>query len=340
MKALHTSPAARATLLLILAVLASCTHKDLGIPESGSLVEARITTAPATRATNGVYWNNDKIGVMVIAPAAGQMASDYLNVGYKVKSTANDGTTAEFASISGSIYFEESDEVTFAAYAPYVEAASAATLPGTDGVISGDTSSQQTTQESVDYLYATGATASSDSPTVSFSGDAAFNHVMSMITIKLLAGDNITVSDISSGSVTLGGLVHTGTFDVTSGTAAVSSDSATDGWSVSSSCPSASTTGNLDGTDYDGIAYTAIIFPQNPDGLTLDISVADIDYDTLNFEIPTASDNPSGEDGYSAGYSYTYTFSVSKNSTAGSASGTITDWTSGGSFETTIGGGN
>ena len=312
-------------------MLAACTHEknETGLDH---LVAARITADVSglqTRAT-GATWNADKIGVMTVS-ASGTMAN-YKNVGYKTSST---GASATFTPITlgGGIFFEDADDViTFAAYAPYASTANASTLPGSsnDGKIAVNTSSQDTAtaQEAIDYLYATGAKASKSSPIVEFKDDYAFKHKMARLVLKV----QVSTSDgFSSGDVLnladykLGGLIHEGTFDMTSGTAAVNGTAVTD-WMLrqcSGESESRKATDNCVASYSNSngeMTLTMILLPQTL-SKALAFSVAPNDG-----EEQTYSNTAGIQPGLEAGKSYSYTVTVKKTGLEVSGC-TITDWT-------------
>ena len=311
-------------------MLAACTHEknETGLDH---LVAARITAdvnGLQTRATDAT-WSADKIGVMTVN-ATGTMAN-YKNVGYM---TTDTGSSATFTPITlgGGIFFEDAEDViTFAAYAPYASTASASTLPGTnnDGKIAVTTSSQgtPTAQEAIDYLYANGATASKKKPTVEFTGNNAFKHKMARLILKVQVSKN---DGFSSGDVLnladykLGGLIHEGTFDMTTGTAAASGSAVTD-WELRkcSGEGSARTATNKCVASYSNevMTLTMILLPQTL-SKALAFSVAPNDG-----ESQTYSNSDTIKPTLEAGKSYSYTVTVKKTGLAVSGC-TITDWTS------------
>ncbi len=279
-------------------------------------ITAGVST-PGTRALNDT-WESDRIGVMVTGVSGtttgvtSRMESMYKNVPYTTTETG--GASAAFTSTNG-IYFQDANEtVTFAAYGPYRSSADNATLPGTDGVISGistDAQSSREAQKAFDFIYASGATASQGSPTVEFKEDNRFCHVMSRLIIIVKAGGGLTADDVKAATYTLGGLIHSGTFDVTKGEAkADASTKATADWSLSANSLK-DATGDL--------TFTSILYPQTLTGaLTFKATVDGQTYSN------TTSINPS----LAAGTSYTYTITVNKTGLTVSGC-TIGDWTSG-----------
>ena len=112
------------------------------------------------------------------------------------------------------IYFQDTETHTFNAYYPYqaeggtVTVSTAADKQGAD----------------IDFLFASGATGDTHNPTVSFTGDHAFHHCMSLIKFTFKAGDGVDFSQEKPASYTLSGLKHEGTFDTTTGTTAVTAE--------------------------------------------------------------------------------------------------------------------
>lgn len=229
------------TLIAAAAIIAAagCSKDENTAADNGTPVAARITAAmageaiatptgkagqPATRAVND-RWNRDHIGVIVRESPASDMAVRYRNAHYVTTST---GTTAEFtpADAANTIYFADADEtVTFLAYAPYQPSATPGGLPGADGLIAIDATRQATPeeQEAIDFIIATGATASKAHPTVAFTrvdnANHSLYHIMSRIVLKIetpaaYGFDPADVERISR--ISLEGLCTGGKFDVKS----------------------------------------------------------------------------------------------------------------------------
>lgn len=297
---------------------AACSNSE---NECTGPVEARITAGLAgaqTRAV-GTNWNSDHIGVMVTDAPNSEMKRMYKNVEYSTSST---GATAAFEAATGQgIFFQDATEtVTFAAYAPYQTSAANA-LPGTNGVITVNTADYNTsaTQETIDFLYASGATASRNSPTVEFKDANAFAHKMARLdlVLKVSTTDGFTATQIfeNTNVVKLGGLKHEGTFNVTTGNTAVTSASATADW-VITGCKYADDNTNNTRT------YSLILLPQD---VTLSALPLTITLDGQNYK-NTTNINPNLQ----AGNVYTYTITVKKTGLTVSGC-TITNWNDGGS---------
>ena len=253
--------------------LAACTN-DNEVTDNGPVaarINAEISDAVATRAS-GTTWNeNDRIGLTGIG-------TQYDNVPYIM----NGGT---FKEDGEPIYFHTTEEVVFRAYYPYDE--NGKTLKATTD------DEAQKNQPKIDFLYATGATASTHNPTVNFTDgtkaggkDCSFHHCMSQITLTFVAGDGVSFSAIQPESYTLSGLVLTGSFDTTTGIAKTD-----DG----------AQTANLDMPIGSQLTSSVILFPQTVTALPLYVKYNGERYKaTLN--IP--------EGALQAGNNYTYTVKV------------------------------
>lgn len=241
-------------LILAAAALAmgSCGSSDGFDPNAP--VAAQVTagvSGPATRAMDNV-WEADEIGVMVTDAPNSDMETMYRNVRYAT--TATTASAANFSS-DAPVYFEDATEVvTFSAYGPYQPAL------GADGKVAVNTAAQGTrdAQRAFDFIYASGAKASKSQPVVEFKKvsedeNHQFAHRMTRLVIIVKAGDGITLAQVKAAAITLGGLAHEGTFDVTSG-AATATGSAVADWTFSASSLRAE-------TDND-VTFTSILLPQ------------------------------------------------------------------------------
>ena len=316
------------TLLYTLAAvaLASCSSDEIG-ENASALKEARITagvSGAATRA-NGNTWEADHIGIIVTAAPNSDMDVDYKNMKYVTTSQTSGSADFTPATADQAIFFQDANEtVTFAAYAPYQQTTAANTLPGTNGVISEtspgvalSTESQSTRelQKAIDFIHASGATASNSNPTVSFNAtnNAAFSHKMTrlVLVMKTDAASGFSASDVTSGTYTLEGLTHEGTFNVLTGEAKATvsgSSAAGQSWSLSTNSLKEQTT--------DQITFTSILFPQNVASLTLKATIGGQTYQ--------ATLNPA----LASGMSYTYTVTMKKQGLTVSGC-TIEEWGSG-----------
>ena len=287
-----------------------------------AVITAGINT-PVTRA-NGDTWEADNIGVMVTAATTSNMPTLYKNVQYTTTSTSSDAATFT-ASTGAGIFFQDATEtVTFAAYGPYQTSDNAATLPGSNGVISDISTTDQSTREKqkdFDFIYASGATATNSSYTVQFQGNNAFSHKMSRLIIEFkadpTAGFNTTDVSAEGSTYSITGLIHEGTFNVTTGLAQAtvpgSSAAGSPDWSLNTNSlrtPNETTTAT----------FTSILYPQDHTSSSLTVKA------TIAGQTYEATIKPNLE----SGKSYTYTITAKKQGLEVTGC-TVTDWTNGGS---------
>ena len=284
-----------------------------------AVITAGINT-PVTRA-NGSTWETDNIGVMVTAAPSSEMENIYKNVQYATTSESSDAATFTASTGAGIFFQDASETVTFAAYGPYQTSDNAATLPGSNGVISDISTTDQSTREKqkdFDFIYASGATATNSSYTVQFQGNNAFSHKMSRLIIQFVvatdAGFDATEVSNSGSTYAVSGLYHAGTFNVIDGTA-VSTGTTTSNWSLNDNSLRTET-----GTSATTATFTSILYPQNHSvsGLTVTATIAGQTYQ--------ATINPNLE----SGKSYTYTITAKKQGLVVTGC-TVTNWADGGS---------
>ena len=277
----------KATAILPIAVLAlsmaACTNDEMSTATDGKValkVNASIGTA-VTKAS-GTQWSpGDQIG---ISTAEGT-ATSYANVCYEW-----DGGSFT-APAENAIYFQTPETVAFHAYYPFTGKPGTA-VQSLTGVSTDATNQTAENQPLIDFLYASGATASKDAPTVSFTGDHAFAHRMSQITLTFIEGDDMDLD--GSWSYTLGGLKLLGTFDPQTGTATADNVTA------------APLTINLTEVLPSSGKYTAsslILFPQDAAGIPITVTVDGQDY-TATLSVKDGELRP--------GCNYTWEITVSK----------------------------
>lgn len=192
---------ALATLAL---TLAACNNDNENLNNDGPVAAQFIADiTPATRVNSeGTDWTDgDRIGVT---------GAGYTNVPYKRENGqfVTDGTT---------IYFDDTETKTFNAYYPY---------QSDGGTVSVSTAADKQ-GSGIDFLFASGATGDTYNPTVSFTGDHAFHHCMSLIKFTFKAGYGLSFNETEPAGYTLEGLKHEGTFDTATGTTAVTATSNT-----------------------------------------------------------------------------------------------------------------
>lgn len=322
-------------------LLTACSQED---NDFNGAVAAKITagvSGPKSRAIDNM-WNADKIGVMaIVEPGAVSttMNEKYNNVGYQ---TTNTGTIAEFTPMTagGGIFIEDAYmEFTFAAYAPYSASSNESILPGNDGKISINTEMQSTMtdQEKIDYIYATGAKADKNNPVINFADntatggtDCSFKHKMArlILNVKVSNTDGFESANVlEMADYKLGGLIHEGHFDVTTGMASATGSVVTD-WALRLCTGSPKIAEDKCVAKFDAatgvMTLTMIVLPQTlTDNLIFEISPND-------GENQIYSNKDMIKPALEAGYSYTYTVTVKKTGLQVSGC-TIEGWNDGGS---------
>lgn len=281
------------TRLLPIAVLALCAvactndNENLNDGPVAAVINAEISDAVATRASGTTWAERDKIGIS-------ESRFGYTNVPYRWES-------GKFTPTGTIIFFQDDDPTTFSAYYPYD--ADGGTLTATT-----DATAQQN-QPAIDFLYATGATASTHNPEVNFTDDTdaggtdcSFHHCMSQITLTFKEGSGVDFSTIQPTGYTLSGLMLTGSFDTTTGTAETDDATAAQ---------------NLDMKLTNGaLTSSVILFPQSTASIELSVNYNSQPY-TATLTIPDGA--------LKAGNNYTWTVTV-RNKDLSIESAKITDW--------------
>lgn len=268
--------------------LAACTNDNENLNDGpvAAVINAEISDAVATRASGTAWAERDEIGIS-------ESRFGYANVPYRWES-------GKFTPAGTIIFFQDDDPTTFSAYYPYN--AAGGTLTATTDVTA------QQNQPAIDFLYATGATASTHNPEVNFTNnlstggtDCSFHHRMSQITLTFKAGSGVDFNTIKPTSYTLSGLVLAGSFETTTGTAKTDENAQT-----------ADLTMELDGA----LTSSVILFPQSTTSIELSVNYNSQPY-TATLTIP--------EGALKAGNNYTYTVTV-RNKDLSVSSATISDW--------------
>ena len=269
--------------------LAACTNDDENLNDDSvaAVINAEISDAVSTRASGTAWAERDEIGIS-------ESRFGYTNVPYRWES-------GKFTPTGTIIFFQDDDPTTFSAYYPYD--ADGGTLTATT-----DATAQQN-QPAIDFLYATGATASTHNPEVNFTDDTdaggtdcSFHHCMSQITLTFKEGSGVDFSTIKPTGYTLSGLVLEGSFDTTDGMAEADDATATQ---------------DLNMTLTNGaLTSSVILFPQSTTSIGLSVDYNSQPY-TATLTIP--------EGALKAGNNYTYTVTV-RNKDLSISSATISDW--------------
>ncbi len=269
--------------------LAACTNDEENLNDGSvaAVINAEISDAVSTRASGTAWAERDEIGIS-------ESRFGYTNVPYRWES-------GKFTPAGTIIFFQDDDPTTFSAYYPYD--ADGGTLTATT-----DATAQQN-QPAIDFLYATGATASTHNPEVNFTDDTdaggtdcSFHHCMSQITLTFKEGSGVDFSTIQPTGYTLSGLMLTGSFDTTTGTAETDDATAAQ---------------DLDMTLTNGaLTSSVILFPQTKASIGLSVYYNSQPY-TATLTIPDGA--------LKAGNNYTYTVTV-RNKDLSISSATISDW--------------
>lgn len=269
--------------------LAACTNDNENLNDGpvAAVINAEISDAVATRASGTNWAERDEIGIS-------ESRFGYTNVPYRWES-------GKFTPTGTIIFFQDDDPTIFSAYYPYD--ADGGTLTATT-----DAKAQQN-QPAIDFLYATGATASTHNPEVNFTDDTdaggtdcSFHHCMSQITLTFKEGSGVDFSTIHPTGYTLSGLMLTGSFDTTTGTAETDDATAAQ---------------DLDMTLTNGaLTSSVILFPQTKASIGLSVYYNSQPY-TATLTIPDGA--------LKAGNNYTYTVTV-RNKDLSIESAEITPW--------------
>lgn len=269
--------------------LAACTNDNENLNDGSvaAVINAEISDAVSTRASGTAWAERDEIGIS-------ESRFGYTNVPYRWES-------GKFTPTGTIIFFQDDDPTTFSAYYPYD--ADGGTLTATT-----DATAQQN-QPAIDFLYATGATASTHNPEVNFTDntatggkDCSFHHCMSQITLTFKEGSGVDFSTIQPTGYTLSGLMLTGSFDTATGTAKTDDATAAQ---------------DLDMTLTNGaLTSSVILFPQTKASIGLSVYYNSQPY-TATLTVPGGA--------LKAGNNYTYTVTV-RNKDLSISSATISDW--------------
>lgn len=294
--------------MLAAGLLASCTNDELADnPLADGPVALSVTadiSQVATRATATAFVDKDPIGIF-------PMKNDALETGQANKPYTYNGSTFTSAD---PYYFQDRVMVTFNAYYPYD-----ATLTATDYTIDINTRAEYQKSKTIegtniewrtnDYLFASAETNVIE-PSVSYTGNNAFNHVMTQVVFVFNAGTDDGVSDLSalSGYKIATPLVMDGSFDAATGKVTLDADAKEEEIAMTVTGSAA----------IELSADPLILLPQTISGSKLELEVA-YNGETYKAELnaPTA--------GLQAGYSYTYNVTI-KNTELEVTNASINAW--------------
>lgn len=262
--------------MLAAGLLASCTNdENLNGPVAAQITAGinQATTRVSVDGNSASFTDGDKINVV---------APDNNTYVYTLQSddTWSDGNNP--------YYFQDTNPVSFQAWY------ATATPQGT--TISINTTTQTVTDgwNQWDILVTPTVTASASSPTINFTGDYAFKHIMSQVALTFKAGDGI--SDLTSlTAYTLKGLVTNDTFNTQ--TCALENETATGDVTITG-------ISGVSGPEYS--ATPLILLPQAVTNNQIALEV------TYNNQVYKANlTTPIG--GLQEGYSYAYTVTIKNN---------------------------
>lgn len=276
--------------------LTACSSNDDPEINGGKPIAARVTAnidVPVSRAYDQTWENGDAIGISTTSTGKTQ----YANMHY---TTSGNGNFTHVGGDASGIFFQNTDEVTFSAYYPFKGEENKATE-----IIDDVTTENQKNQKTFDFLFASDATASRASSTLSF----AFKHKMTRLILQLQTDANSGFTgeeDLKDGPYKLNGIKHNGTFDTATGKAVATGEANAD-WEITAQA-----------TDNNNVrTYSMIFYPQSNAKLTLK---ATINGETYTCDIAT---------NLVSGMSYTYTITVKKAGLVVSGC-TIDSWGEGG----------
>ena len=267
--------------------LAACTNDDENL--NGGPVAAQVTAGidvTQTRASGTAWADGDAIGISTTSNTLTQ----YTNMKYTTNGDGNFTHAADLGGEASGIFFQDTEEVTFRAYYPHTG------TEDTDvGTINNVQTNDQTEQFTFDFLFATGATASKQSPIVSFNNDilagTSFTHCMTRLILNITTNveSGFNANDVRSGTYYLSGIKHSGTFNTQTGEAAATGDPTND-WEITATQAVANNT----------VTYSMIFYPQTNATLTFRATIGGQDY--------TCQLTPA----FNAANSYTYNIEVNK----------------------------
>ena len=247
--------------------LAACNNDSENLNDGPVAARFIADITPATRVNSeGIDWTEgDRIGVT---------GAGFTNVPYKREN-------GQFVPEDKTIYFNDTETHTFNAYYPY---------QSDGGTVTVNTAADKQ-GPGIDFLFASGAKGNTRSPEVSFTGDHAFHHCMSLIKFTFKPGDGLIFNETEPAGYTLEGLKHEGTFDTATGTTAVTAAAESP---INMQLGGATTS-------------QVIILPQGvTTSLDLTVSFNGLDYTTT---LPNPSKPEANQ--FSAGYAYTYNITLS-----------------------------
>ena len=291
----------------VLVSIASCNKNEKFNPEETKVAMTFVAaidgagTKADTETEKTAFVENDAVGIIHV-PTTEISPMESTNFKYKYNGTKFEAENLPY-------YFQDRDEVTFHAYYPYdanLETGSSSTY-----------AIELNTKEMVvtDYLYAS-ATTTVANPSISYTGDKAFKHVMAKLTINLRSGDGIGELTNANTSVSVGNFNHKGGFIVFLGEVgreALGGENTPAPFS------------------FTGPSHSHLLIPQplldendeeDTDEVDVTVTYGGVDY---NAKLKITTTDRNGKYALLAGTHYTYTITV-KNTGLVISSAEIKDW--------------
>ena len=226
---------------LVALLLTACSSDNDTTVAVNEPVAAEFTASigAPTRAYDQTWEANDAIGIYGTSAA-----ESFTNVKY-----ATDGSNSFTAATAEKIYFQDNNTVTFTAYYPWNDIATATT-------VSADTR-LQANQKTFDFLWAQ-AQGSKASRNVAFN----FDHKMAKVVLTVKSGSDVTYQEVKDAILSLDGFLPAGSFDVTTGVATADANTAASAYVFAGN----TTANNNAPITLDDVAetvtYSLILFPQ------------------------------------------------------------------------------
>lgn len=247
------------------------------------------------------FTQDDEIGIVAIKDNA--LESTQFNIKY---TRGADNSSPEFTATTP-YYFQDTQEVTFHAYYPYKS-----TPTSSSPTISIDTKSENQTEDgrkANDILFAKLSTTYAN-PKVNFTDNNAFKHQLSRLKLKVVAGTDKGISDLSKLTAykIATSLTLDATFNVQAGTLTAGSTTS----NISGNASSAS------GTEY---SFDPIIIV--PQSVTSGKIALELTYNSQTYKTELTVEDSK----FQAGNSYDYTVTIN-NTGLEVTSATITNWES------------
>lgn len=286
--------------------MASCSTEEVlsGGNDNKGRVALQVSSGIQTRAFDGQWEEDDRIGIFMLNNGQNTVADGYDNVPYRVTSAGEGGKA--FSPSSEVIYFPTNgDKRDFIAYYPY-----SADKVTKDGVYSIDLTKQDP-QKDIDFMLAGKVTDKSrEDAYVSFQ----FAHKLVKIVMDIKPGDGVTANDLKNVTVSLTGQPTVGTFDV------LNDQNVT---ATSTDKKAVTLLANVEGTHAEGIVFPS----ENYDGMSFAFTTQAIG----SYEWRLSSSEKAIK--FESGKKYLYTITIHR--TFIDVTATIKDWEPGnGSGET------